>query len=134
ESGIALAGDSSLLLNAESGISLAGPNDSGIALDSGDKDATIALDVDSGISLDAGESGISLDSGDSGISLEGDSGISLQDKGRSTIPMMDIVNEQNVAETQFEIPALEDDSTYDLQSDDSATGVIDMQPELEDDS
>lgn len=128
ESGIALGGDSSLLLG-ESGISLTGPNDSGIALDMSDDDEgiTLALDDDSGISIESGDSGISLEAPDSGISLDaGESGISLDDVGAGTIPMMDIVADDDVSETQFEIPSLEEDSGYDMQAADDATGVMDI--------
>ncbi len=137
ESGISLGGDSSLMLGGESGISLEGPSDSGIALDAGsDEGITLALDDDSGISLDAGDSGISLENiGDSGISLEsiGDSGISLEgDSFSGTIPMMDVMEEDDVAETAFEIPSLssDEDSAYDLNLDDDGseddTGVVEL--------
>jgi len=124
ESGISLGGDSSLLLG-ESGISLAGPSDSGIALDLRDDDdgegITLALDDESGISLDAGESGISLESADSGISLEPlDSGTSFDDN-RGTVPMMDIM-EDDADETHFEIPSLGDED-----DDADATRVMDVQ-------
>jgi excisionase family DNA binding protein len=135
ESGISLGGDSSLLLG-ESGISLAGPSDSGIALDLKDDDdesISLALDDDSGISLDAGESGISLDASESGISLEaGESGISL-DGG--TMPMMDIAHsDDEIGETQFEIPQLDDDSSFDLSADDDQTGVMEIPEEAADDA
>lgn len=72
-SGISLASDSSV---NDSGITLEGPHDSGIALIS--DDSGISLDIgDSGIALDSGDSGISLDTDDSGLILAGDSGISL---------------------------------------------------------
>ncbi|WP_437230872.1 helix-turn-helix domain-containing protein [Planctomicrobium sp. SH661] len=124
ESGISLGRDSSLLLG-ESGISLAGPSDSGIALElnSDDDGLTLALDEDSGITLDAGESGISLEAADSGISLEPtESGISLADDSHGgTVPMMDIfADDEDGGETQFEVPSLSDDSDYD------ATGVMDV--------
>lgn len=115
ESGITLGHDSALLLG-ESGISLAGPSDSGIALELNDDDSgiSLALDDESGISLDLGESGISLDSGESGISLASD------DHG-GTIPMMDILDDDDTGETQFEVAAIDDDSFDDL----GATGVMD---------
>lgn len=122
DSGISLAADSSLMLGAESGINLEGPTDSGIALDESmdDEGITLALDEDSGISLDIGESGISLESlGESGISLEDDS------IGGGTIPMMDALSDDKVAETQFEMAAL-DDSNFDLGTSDDATGVLDQ--------
>lgn len=133
ESGISLGGDSSLMLGAESGISLEGPSDSGIALDAGDDEGiTLALDDDSGISIDAGDSGISLESvGDSGISLEDDS-------HSGTIPMMEIVSDEDeVDQTQLEIPSLDDaDSAYDLQMEESGdeTEVLDLQEAGEIDS
>ncbi|SFI01176.1 helix-turn-helix domain-containing protein [Planctomicrobium piriforme] len=125
ESGISLGGDSSLLLG-ESGISLAGPNDSGIALDLNDDDEglTLALDDESGISLDAGESGISLESAESGISLENaESGISLDDS-HGTMPMMDIMGGDDDDQTNFEIPSLNDDDRD--SSDADVTGVMDI--------
>lgn len=116
ESGISLGRDSSLLLG-ESGISLAGPSDSGIALELNDDDSgiSLALDDESGISLDMGESGISLDVGESGISLASD------DDHGGTIPMMDIMGDDDPGETQFEVAAIADDSFDDLDK----TGVMD---------
>ncbi len=124
ESGISLSGDSSLMLGGESGISLEGPTDSGIELSSNDDDEGITLDLgdDSGISLEMDESGISLEADDeSGISLEGD------DEFSGTIPMMNVVADDSVPETQFEIPPLEDDEsdTFDISGADD-TGVLDM--------
>ncbi len=123
ESGISLAGDSSLMLGGESGISLEGPADSGIELSSNDDDEGITLDLDddSGISLEMDESGISLEADDeSGISLEADD-------FSGTIPMMNVVEDDSVPETQFEIPPLESDEsdTFDI-SDADDTGVLDM--------
>ena len=130
ESGIALGGDSGMLLAQESGISLEGPSDSGLGMDADDDEGiTLALDDDdSGIALGSGESGISLASGDSGISLEAaDSGISLEafddsgialsgdDDFGGTIPMMDALGDSDDSpSTQFEIPAMDDDSAYEL--------------------
>ena len=83
ESGIRLQ-DSSMTLGTESGISLEGPTDSGISLDADfDEGITLAEDDDSGISIG--------DAGDSGIALASDSGVASDDE---------------VAETQFEIPPL----------------------------
>lgn len=133
ESGLAL-GDSSMLLAGESGISLEGPSDSGSALSIDDEGITIApLDPDSDVSLDLKtDSDITLDTGsDSGISLEdvNDSGISLDDSievGAGTVAMMDIADEDDVAETQFEIPVgSSDDSAFELSSED-ATGVLNL--------
>lgn len=71
-----------------------------------------------------------MDTGDSGISLEsvGDSGISLEgDRNSGTIPMMNIMADQEPPETQFEIPSLGgEDSSYQLQ-DDGDTGVFEIQ-------
>jgi hypothetical protein len=106
------------MLNDESGISLDSPlND-----DNDDEGITLSLDVDSGISLDTGDSGISLESvGDSGISLE-------EDTFSGTVPMMDVLSDDDVPATQFEIPALKSDSAYDLNLNDSSadTGVLNL--------
>lgn len=128
DSGISLAADSSLMLGAESGINLEGPADSGIALDEPEDDEgiTLALEGDSGISLDIGDSGISLESvGESGISLEDDS------VGGGTIPMMDVLSDDKVPETQFEMASLEDDSNFELGNSDDATGVLATQSSAE---
>ena len=141
ESGIALGGDSAMMLATESGFTLEGPSDSGIAMSAeSDEGITLAFDTDddSGISLSSGDSGISLSLGDSGISLEsvGDSGISLEDSGDfgGTIPMMDIAKDlDNVPETKFEIPAMRDDSHFELKIDDEeghsgeSTQVLNLQ-------
>lgn len=123
ESGISLSGDSSLMLGGESGISLDTPTDSGLEL--------VADDDDEGITLDLGDSsGISLDMDESGISLEADddSGISLEpDEFSGTIPMMDALSDDEVPETQFEIPSLEDEDesdVFNIAADE--TGVLDM--------
>jgi len=147
ESGIALGGDSAMMLATESGFTLEGPSDSGIALtaqsdegitlDTGANDSGISLVNDSGISLAGNDSGISLSLGDSGISLEsvGDSGISLDDSQDfgGTIPMMDVAKDlDNVPETKFEIPAMKDDSAFELRIDDEgnsgeSTQVLNLQ-------
>ena len=117
ESGIALGGDSAMMLATESGFTLEGPSDSAIAMSAeSDEGITLAMDTDdhdSGISLSLGDSGISLESvGDSGISLEGGG-----DFG-GTIPMMDIAQDlDSVPETKFEIPAMRDDSHFELKID-----------------
>ncbi len=139
ESGIALGGDSAMMLATESGFTLEGPSDSGIAM-SAEADEGITLDTgtnDSGISLGTSDSGISLSLGDSGISLEpvGDSGISLEDSGdfSGTIPMMDVAKDlDSVPETKFEIPAIRDDSAFELRIDDEgnsgeSTQVLNLQ-------
>jgi hypothetical protein len=117
ESGIAMGGDSALMLATESGFTLEGPSDSAISRTAeSDEGITLALDTndhDSGISLSMGDSGISLDS-------VGDSGISLEDGGNfgGTIPMMDIAKDlDSVPETKFEIPAMGDDSHFELKID-----------------
>jgi len=135
ESGIALGGDSAMMLATESGFTLEGPSDSGIAL-SADEDEGITLDTsseDSGISLAGGDSGISLSLGDSGISLEAvaDSGISLEDSSEfgGTIPMMAVPSDDDVPETKFEIPAMKDDSAFELRlkgDDNASTQVLDL--------
>ena len=147
ESGIALGGDSAMMLATESGFTLEGPSDSGIALtaesdegitlDTGSHDSGISLVDDSDISLAHHDSGISLSLGDSGISLEsvGDSGISLDDSQDfgGTIPMMDVAKDlDNVPETKFEIPAMKDDSAFELRIDDEgnsgeSTQVLNLQ-------
>ena len=117
ESWIALGGDSAMMLATESGFTLEGPSDSALSMSAeSDEGITLAFDTDDH------DSGISLSMGDSGISLEsvGDSGISLED-GRNfggTIPMMDIAKDlDNVPETKFEIPAMRDDSHFELKID-----------------
>ncbi|TWT52063.1 hypothetical protein KOR42_31600 [Thalassoglobus neptunius] len=115
--------DSSLMLGAGSGIALEGPTDSGIELtaDEDDEGITLDLDDDSGISLVSDESGISLDAAD-------DSGISLEEDDHSgTIPMMDALSDDSVAETQFEIPPLEDESpssVFDLDTVDADDNAL----------
>jgi hypothetical protein len=106
-------------------------DDIGLALESG---SSLTLAADSGISLEADE-GITLDTGaDSGISLEaiGDSGISLEDSDEfsGTVPMMNAMPEvDSVEETKFEIPAVSDDSSFDLGMSDSGdeTGVLNLE-------
>ena len=131
ESGIALGGDSAMMLATESGFTLEGPSDSAISM---------SAESDEGITLhtDDHDSGISLSMGDSGISLEsvGDSGISLEDSGDfgGTIPMMDVAKDlDNVPETKFEIPAMRDDSAFELKIDEDesnsneSTQVLNLQ-------
>jgi len=132
ESGIALTGADSSLLMGESGISLAGPSDSGIGLDLNDDDdagLTLALDDESGISLDAGESGISLDAVESGISLADSGFLSDEDEHHGTVPMMDIFGDDDNDQTNLKIPALDDDFAT---SDADVTGVMDLQNETDD--
>lgn len=124
-----------MMLATESGFTLEGPSDSGIAL-TADSDEGITLDTgshDSGISLADGDSGISLSLGDSGISLEAvaDSGISLEDSSEfgGTIPMMGVPSSDDVPETKFEIPAMKDDSAFELRlkgEDNASTQVLDL--------
>jgi excisionase family DNA binding protein len=116
DSGIALGGGSSITLASESGISLEGPTDSGISLDLDDEEGITLADDDSGISLgEAGDSGIALASDD--------------DLG-GTMPMMDAVDDDEVAETQFEIPSLSgEESEFDIDAmgDDGDTSVMDLE-------
>lgn len=128
----------------DSGISLAGDEDSGIALDLGDSGIALDLGGDSGIALDeAAESGISLDLGDdSGISLSGpaDSGIALEDSDKSgsgfqqTVPQMSTFGEPEQGgsgRTHVEVPLLDDGDEYALASDDDDTAT--SVPLLDDD-
>jgi hypothetical protein len=118
ESGIKLTGDSSgMLLKSESSIKLkkgTQESDEGITLD---------ISSGSGISLEgAADSGISLESvADSGISLEGD-------RFSGTMPMMNAVREKD-DETAFEIPAVKDDSAFELEGtgSDDETAVFDLE-------
>jgi len=109
ESGIALGGDSAMMLASESGISLEGPSDSGISLESG---------AEEGITL-ADDSGISLMGTDSGISLESasESGITLDKNFGGTLPMMNVSKfKDDSAETSFEIPSIAEDSAYEMKA------------------
>ncbi len=119
DSGIALSSDdSSMLLEAESGISLEGPSDSGVALENTDEGITLEISGDSGISLES--------SADSGISLESvaDSGISLEDSDEfgGTVPMMDALPEDVGEETAYDIPQMEDSSQFELAALDDSSG------------
>jgi len=146
---IDLGPTSSGILSSGSGIGIR-PNDSGIALDDDDEGITLAspsgpgsgfsLGDDSGISLSAADSGISLSAADSGISLESvaDSGISLEDSHdfTGTVPMMNVVDSDDDAPTtKFEMPAMEDDSAFEIKTspgkkkgrkDTEETGVLDI--------
>ena len=125
EGGLELTGDSSaMLLKSESGVSLGGKDDSSLVLSS-DDDEGITLDI-------AGDSGISLESAaDSGISLESvaDSGISLEDSSEfgGTVPMLKVSGRDEEQETAFEIPALKDDSEFELGTEgEGETAVFDL--------
>jgi len=148
---IDLGPTSSGILSGGSGVGIR-PNDSGIALDDDDEGITLAspsgaagpgsgisLADDSGISLSAADSGISLSAADSGISLEAvaDSGISLEDSRdyTGTVPMMNVVDEEDAPTTKFEMPSMEEDSAFEIKtskgkkgkkSDTEETGVLDI--------
>ncbi|QDT54810.1 hypothetical protein Pan44_28480 [Caulifigura coniformis] len=150
---IDLGPTSSGILSSGSGIGIR-PNDSGIALDDDDEGITLAspsgagpgsgisLADDSGISLSAADSGISLSAADSGISLEAvaDSGISLEDSREytGTVPMMNVVDDDDedaAPTTKFEMPAMDDDSAFEIKTskgkkgtkkDTAETGVLDL--------
>jgi excisionase family DNA binding protein len=158
DSGISLGEGSGIALASDSGISLEGPNDSGISLSG---EASILLEADSGISL-AGEMPLK---GDSGISLAGnmplksDSGIALApaaDKGKGkkgagkkqeathgdddlsgTVPLMDVplAGDEDLLDTQMEVPNLSDssESSQDLfgSSTGDSTNVITLDDEEE---
>lgn len=138
DSGITLDGGSGLLAG-DSGISLEGPSDSGISLDIDDE----------GISLADDQTEFSLDAvGDSGISLEGDSGIALASDIESGVDLggtaseFDSVDDDDIPETQFEIPAAGEDSEFDLDVDASdfeveeadATAEFDLSDSFDDDT
>lgn len=112
----------------DSGISLAGDGDSGIALDLGDSGIALDLGGDSGIALDlGGDSGIALDlEDDSGIKLSGpaDSGIALEGPGESgfqqTVPQMttyDGSEDTGSGRTHVEVPLLGEEDEYSLAAD-----------------
>ncbi|HVJ85238.1 MAG TPA: hypothetical protein VM452_06315, partial [Caulifigura sp.] len=145
---IDLGPTSSGILSSGSGIGIR-PNDSGIALDDDDEGITLAspsgagsginLADDSGISLSSADSGISLSAADSGISLEAvaDSGISLEDSRdyTGTVPMMNVMgDDEDSPTTKFEMPAMDDDSAFEMKtakkgkkkSDTDETGVLDI--------
>lgn len=136
DSGLALNSGSGILMAGESGINLDKPSDSGISLDddqlqAGSSASGISLEPDSGITLDAGSSGISLEAGDSGISLEDITpqrkpGSSNKLTGRKTpdlkktdgeiditVPMPAYSGEDDIIDTQMEIPLLGGDSSVD---------------------
>ena len=144
ESGISLGDGSSITLAAESGISLekidsdlelkekAGgsgdseleisTDDSGISLEGFDDSGISLMDDDSGddfIGL-ADDSGIELSPADSGIALESlaDSGIALAGNDR-TVPLMPKAGgaRGDDDDTAMEMPALEDDSEFELSMD-----------------
>ena len=103
ESGIALA--------TESGISLDQPVDSGISLE----------EEDSGITLEiADESGIALEEADeSGISLESEPELKVEPSDETeTIPILSQQGseDEEIDETVFDVPSLEDeDTSFELQ-------------------
>ena len=118
--------DSGLTLEtAESGIDLSG-SDSDVAMPVGSGVGSgVALDADSGITLEAADSGISLEAADSGISLEAaDSGISLDldddsgialEAGHQTMPMQAMPEGgTDFDQTQMEMPTVGHDSDFEL--------------------
>ena len=139
ESGISLGETSGVKLASDSGISLERPNDSGISLSDESSlvltdDSGISLDSgkssSSGISLDApksssikGDSGISLAAGDSGISLGKQPPSDKKKKKEAkaaadsddltgTVPLMEIplAQDEDLLDTQMEVPSLDDSS------------------------
>ena len=135
DSGISLDDDSGLKsASSMSGISLDG--DSGITLDAGS----------SGISLDPGSSGISLEAGDSGISLEDIESHVVKKGGSSkiggrrqpatprdlkqtdgdidiTAPMPAYSGDDDIIDTQMEVPLLGDDSHDDIKLANTSDGM-----------
>ena len=157
DSGISLADasdDSSVRLSDDSGISLFGPEESGIVLDSTSHVRTPStgssvqyransgagdLDDDSGLSLESvqGDSGISLEAADSGLTLDasGDTGISLSSSDKT-------LADDDFASTMFDDDAVgktqmlnvssqfDDDSSFDMNlSDTGATAEIHIDDE-----
>jgi excisionase family DNA binding protein len=142
ESGISLGDGSGIALASDSGISLERPNDSGISLAG---EGSVLLESDSGISL-AGD-----------MPLKSESGISLSPAGRGsgkkkspgkghevtegdddlsgTIPLMDApqAQEEDLLDTQMEVPNLSDSSEEDLfgSSSGDSTNVITLDDEEE---
>lgn len=113
ESGISLGDGSSITLASESGISLEGYDDSGISLM--DDDDAAGADDDSGINLTPADSGIALES-------LGDSGIALEDDDNRTSPMVEHSASGDDDDTAMEMPALDDDSEFELSTDASDSG------------
>ncbi len=109
------------LATDDSGISLEGFDDSGISLMDDESDDFIGLAEDSGIELSPADSGIALESfEDSGIALDADD---------RTIPMMkQKANIEDRDDTAMDVPAMEDDSEFELTmnpgSDHDGTNVI----------
>ena len=100
--------DSDLSLNTDdSGISLEGFDDSGISLMDEDDDDFIGFADDSGIELTPADSGIALES-------IPESGIALDDDDR-TIPLIAKTGKGAARDdTDMEMPALDDDSEFEL--------------------
>jgi hypothetical protein len=108
--------------SADSGITLQSLADSGISLEKVDSGIGLAGPMDSGIALDA-DSGIALEKEDSGIALDSESGIRLADSGTKkdkgkkkdkkkegdrTAPLMELGDDEEDS-TQVEVPTLEDE-------------------------
>ena len=118
------AEDSGIALAADSGIALEAVSDSGISLDTGELEEGISLAEDSGMLL-ADDSGIALEAiGDSGISLDDDSGIALETGAGSGVVMdgtdqeFDLVDSgDDVQATAFDIDG--GDSEFDLDTEDA---------------
>jgi hypothetical protein len=126
DSGIALDTGSAMKVgagsSADSGITLQSLADSGISLEKVDSGIGLAGPMDSGIALDA-DSGIALEKEDSGIALDSESGIRLADSGTKkdkgkkkdkkkegdrTAPLMELGDDEEDS-TQVEVPTLEDE-------------------------
>jgi hypothetical protein len=122
DSGVRLAGgeESGILLDEGSTIGMPEQNDSGIALDSGA--SGISLEEDDGITLAQDDSGISLVNADSGLSLEaGDSGLSFaEDSGISIAG-----NAKTLADDDLDATVMFDDDDSDKTRTLGATGELD---------
>lgn len=137
DSGISLAEGSGISLASDSGISLERPNDSGISLS------------EESVSVISGDSGISLAEEDSGISLAPEAPKVKGGKGKrkapkapaasdeltGTIPLMDVplVEDEDILDTQMEVPLLGDssDEANVIGDSGSGTSVITLDDEEE---
>lgn len=128
DDGISLAEGSGITLASDSGISLERPNDSGISLS---EESMNVLSHDSGISLADEDSGISLAPEPPKVKSagkdKGKKGKSLADSDdlTGTIPLMDIplVEEDDVLNTQMEVPSMSDSSDEASVVGDSGSGT-----------
>ena len=118
--------DSGISLEAaDSGISLELDDDSGIGIEGTDSGISLLSDDDDNLHTST-DSGISLGSDDSDVMIAGteDSGIALlADDDDETIPLMG-VRSSGTAETQMEIPTIEDDDDFELSGTDMEIPVI----------